>query len=211
MSGLTQDATSPTVIILARHGETTSNAAGTISTQAPGRSLTSVGRDQAAALGRALAPRRPSQVYSSHLVRAVETACVVADVVGVPLWTEPDLREIDAGELDGRGDPAAYAILDDVLARWAHRDLDARIGVSGENGHRLVARVDRLIRRWAHEHRGTTIVAVAHGGLIEITVPQLATNLPFTHGHGSHLPNGGIVELVVAGDGEITCMSWAGE
>lgn len=203
--------TQPTMIVLARHGETTSNTAGRISTQAPGSPLTPAGREQAATLGRTLAQRRPSQVYSSHLIRAVDTARVVADVVGVTPRTDPDLREIDAGELDGRCDPAAYALLDDVLDRWAHGDLDARVGVSGENGHRLVARVDRLMRRWAHEHSGTTVVAIAHGGVIEIAIPHIATNLPLGHRQRNHLPNGGVVELVAVGDGTITCTSWEGE
>lgn len=211
MNSSNDDATSPTVIILARHGETASNTAGTISTQAPGNELTAAGHDQAAALGRALALRRPSQIYSSHLIRAVETARIVADAVGAMPLTEPDLREIDAGALEGRSDAAAYSTLNNVLTRWTHGDLDARIGEDGEDGHHLVARVRGLLRRWARCHSGGTVVAIAHGGLLEITVPHLAANLPSAHGHGSHLPNCATVELSVTNDGHAICTKWAGK
>ena len=200
-----------TVIVLARHAQTASNAANKISTQAPGCGLTNAGRAQAAQLGRILAARRPAAIYSSHLVRAVETAAVLAHAASVTARIEEDLREIDAGDLDGRHDAEAYAVLDDVLARWAHGDLDARIGPSGEDGHRLIGRIRALLTSWARDYPGETVVAVTHGGLIQIAVPHLALNLRVAHRHGEHLPNGATVELAVTGDGAITCLTWAGE
>ncbi|MBV8348260.1 MAG: histidine phosphatase family protein [Mycolicibacterium sp.] len=166
-----------TVVILARHGETLSNARRIISTQALGTDLTSTGRQQAAELGRKLQAHKPAHVYSSHLRRAVQTASIVAELNGLtPSGPIPDLREIDAGALDGRSDDDAYAQLNRTLEAWHRGDLHARIGAAGEDGYSLVRRVKSVLTTWRDLHPDSTVVGISHGGLIGVAIPHLITN-----------------------------------
>ncbi|HUP54545.1 MAG TPA: histidine phosphatase family protein, partial [Methylomirabilota bacterium] len=85
-------------IWLVRHGETEWAKSG----RHTGRSdipLTDVGRDQARALGEPLAGRRFALVLTSPRSRAAETA----HLAGFPeAIVEPNLREWDYGEFEGR-------------------------------------------------------------------------------------------------------------
>ena len=86
-------------IVLVRHGETEWSREGrhTGSTDLP---LTERGREQAAALGSALAGRHFALVLTSPLVRAAET-CRLAGL-GRAALTRDDLREWDYGRYEGR-------------------------------------------------------------------------------------------------------------
>ena len=88
------------LIHLSRHGQTVWHAenryAGVSDVD-----LTPEGRAQAAGLARWAATQGLGSVYSSHLVRAVETAGIVAAAAGVPHHVDPDLRESDFGAGEG--------------------------------------------------------------------------------------------------------------
>jgi broad specificity phosphatase PhoE len=199
-----------TVVILARHGETFSNVRRIISTQSLGTDLTSIGQQQAAELGRKLRAHKPTHIYSSHLRRAVQTASIVADLNGLtPSGPIPDLREIDAGALDGRNDDDAYVQLNKTLDDWHRGDLHARTRTQGEDGYSLVRRVKSILTGFGDRHPDSTVVAISHGGLIGVAIPHVITNAASLDADRGHLPNCGIVELLVI-RGAITCTAWAG-
>lgn len=87
-------------LVVLRHGETDSNAAGIWQGQLD-HELSVRGHDQAKAAAAALVPLRPSRVVSSDLRRAQVTGQDVADACGVPLSTDERLREIHAGGWQG--------------------------------------------------------------------------------------------------------------
>lgn len=199
-----------THVVLVRHGQTAHNVSNQISTRSPGGALTALGRRQAVEFAAALADRRATCVYTSHLLRARQTAEIVATALGVPLVVDEDLREFDAGELDGRADLDSYAILDGAMRAWADGKLGIRVGHEGEMGHEIVNRLRGLLYRLHLAHPGDTIVAVTHGGLIEVAVPWVVLNLPRGFGCGSHLGNCSAVDLVVTDSGDVRCEQWEG-
>jgi broad specificity phosphatase PhoE len=98
------------MLILVRHGESTSNAAGLLA----GRSdapLTDAGRLQARAIAGALGP--VDDVISSPLQRALATAAEVCP--GQPVTIDPRWVEVDYGELE---ELPLGAVPDDVWNRW---------------------------------------------------------------------------------------------
>lgn len=200
-----------TVVFLVRHAQSSHNAAGRISTRGPGPRLTDEGRAQAQTFAYRFASRGVEQVCSSGFIRARETATIVAEVLRTPPDTvEADLRELDAGELDGRNDPAAYVALNAALHAWQHDYLSVRIGSTGEIGTDVVRRVRRALAQIARAHPGRSVVAVTHGGIMETIVPIVSTNLPTGFRSGEHLDNCAVVELVVDTTGETRCRSWDG-
>ncbi len=91
------------MILLARHGETESNR----ERRFQGRldvPLSDTGREQARALAEQAAAEDPAiaALYSSPLVRALETAQIVGAALGLEPRTDPRLEEVDVGDWQGR-------------------------------------------------------------------------------------------------------------
>src|ERR1700753_577334 len=88
------------VLFLFRHGQTDWNREGRLQghTDTP---LNAAGLAQAEALAKRLLAQRLDAVGSSELTRALTTARIRAEVSGVPLLTDPGLREVSVGLAEG--------------------------------------------------------------------------------------------------------------
>jgi broad specificity phosphatase PhoE len=146
------------VLILVRHGETRANAEGLILGRAD-PPLTNLGRDQAAAIARAIPT--PDLVISSPLRRARETAAAF----GVAVRTDDRWIELDYGALDGT--PAA-SVADHVWDRW-HAD-PTFVPAGGESLVDLGARVRASCDELAAEAGGRDVVVVTHVSPIKAAV-----------------------------------------
>lgn len=87
-------------LTLIRHGPTEWNALDRFQ----GRSdipLSPVGHTTARAIASALHDEEIDKIYSSDLLRALETARIIADARGVQIIADPRLREFDFGRWEG--------------------------------------------------------------------------------------------------------------
>jgi broad specificity phosphatase PhoE len=140
-----------TTILLARHGETEWNRTGRWQGWAD-PPLNETGRAQARLLAEQLRAVPFDAVYSSDLLRAHETAEIVAGPHGVPVVTEPGLREIDIGSWSGM-------TLSEIEERFPHgRRAD------GETREDHTARVLAAVEAIARDNPGRRILLVTHGG-----------------------------------------------
>jgi probable phosphoglycerate mutase len=152
----------PTTILLARHGETDWNAVGRWQGHTD-RALTERGRRQAAELAERLVDAEIDAVYSSDLLRAVETAEPVAKRLGLPLQTLPELREVDVGTWAGLTRDEVAERFPDGFRRWSEWQTGWE---DGETYDEMGERVVGAILRVAGEHDGGRILVVSHGGAI---------------------------------------------
>jgi len=149
------------VIVLARHGETGPNREGRILGRADPE-LTEEGRRQAAGLAHLLAREEPVAVFTSPLLRARETADVIAAACGLEAETDPRLVEIDWGAWEGRPvGGIATAEMDRLRA-------DAGTAPEGESLTALGARVEEFCGEALD--RGGLVVAVTHVSPIKAAV-----------------------------------------
>jgi probable phosphoglycerate mutase len=88
-------------IVLARHGEAEYDVD---AWPDAGGSLTVLGRSQARSLGESLRDRRIATVWSSDLARAVQTAEIVAGILGLDVRVRTPLREFGVGRPDESAD-----------------------------------------------------------------------------------------------------------
>jgi len=143
-----------TTILLARHGETDWN----LNRRVQGHSdtpLNDTGRAQARALGEELAGERIAAVYSSHLVRAHETARAVAEPRGLGVTAIRDLRERHFGTWEGMTDDEIFARFDPTPeTSWG----------DGETREEMAGRVLDALRRIAATHPESRVLVVSHGG-----------------------------------------------
>jgi broad specificity phosphatase PhoE len=135
-----------TTLLLVRHGETDWNAEGRLQGHTD-RPLNEYGRRQAGELAEQLAEEAVDAIYASDLVRARETAEIVARRLGLEVEVDPDLREKNWGSWEGlTGD---------------ERVTVEYVGASTEDHRERVMRaVDRIVER----HAGRRVVVVTHGG-----------------------------------------------
>jgi len=141
---------------LVRHGETEWARLGrhTGRTDVP---LTDVGRVQAQALGRRLGNHRFSTVLTSPLSRATETTAIAGFAAAAVI--DPDLREWDYGDLEGR-------LTQDIQKTYTGWTIWRGPWPHGETLDDVAARADRVLARLAAVD-GDALV-VAHGHLLRV-------------------------------------------
>jgi len=151
-------------LLLVRHGQIPSNVDGILDTDAPGPSLTDLGRRQAEALVGTLGDEPIDGLWASVLVRTTETLAPTSAARGLPVEVLPGLREIRAGDLEGeRTRDAQRAYMQTVFA-WATGDRDRRMP-GGETGHEFFARFDGALAAIAGTGAEDVVVA-SHGAAI---------------------------------------------
>ena len=137
-------------------------------------------------------------IYSSDLVRAVDTVQPLADSLGLPIWIYPELREINEGVWQGQ-------LMTEVQERepeaWAR--YKANLGLyqfeGGECYATLLARLLPMIDRIVADNPDKTVVIGTHGavvrGLLSVWqgVPlERLTDVP-------RVPNGTVTEVEIDG------------
>ena len=187
--------TSDMRIHFVRHGESQANVRREIANRGLKHPLTRQGRAQARALAAALRAHPIARVYSSPLLRALETSVVVAHALDVPLEVSEALREYDLGRLEGRSDEAAWREWKCVFEAWTRLGEHDRHAEGGERFAEVRARfvpfVDTLVARHAGDDE---VVCVAHGGLYWTMLPLVLVDVDFEHvaarggfGHAAHV------------------------
>jgi 2,3-bisphosphoglycerate-dependent phosphoglycerate mutase len=163
---------------LVRHGESTWNTAGLCQGHNDEAELTERGQRQAAEAAAQFGYRPVRAIYASDLRRAQQTAAAFSAVLGLPVHTDPRLRERCLGVLEGTAhetiSPADLGHGDGRLF-----DPDTR-PASGESVRQLYARVatfcDDLATGTA-SGRGTLpglterdgdVLVIAHGGSVRV-------------------------------------------
>lgn len=159
-----------TELLLVRHGETDWNREGRLQGHAD-PPLNDAGRAQAREVARRLAHVQLHAAYSSDLLRASETAKIILARRGVPLGTDPGLREIDVGSWSG------------LTRKEIEQRFPGMHEHDGESRGDHLERVLQAVLRIAEKHPGERALIVSHGGSLRAlrrhalrvdSVPRLA-------------------------------------
>jgi broad specificity phosphatase PhoE len=192
-----------------RHGESEANVLRVISNRGWVHPLTEKGRQQAHDLAEKLAEAGIAKIYTSPLQRAVQTAEILAQILGVEFEITGALREFDCGIAEGRADAEAWRLWQTAWDNWLiHHQWDYHIE-GGESFHDLRRRFLPLVNSLLSEHadRPKNYILIGHGGLYYSMLPQVLTNLP-PHFEGS-FPNTGYVLAEARPEG-LVCLEWCG-
>lgn len=106
-------------LFFVRHGESDANILRQISNRGLVHPLTARGRTEAEKLAGSLAGVEITSIYSSPLLRAQQTAEVLAGSAGLDVTVTDSLREFDCGVLEGRSDAEAWHQHSALMSAWA--------------------------------------------------------------------------------------------
>ncbi len=153
------------MLILVRHGQTAINAGGLLQGRIDAE-LDDTGVRQAAALADAMAARHPAAlVVASPLLRARQTADVIAASLQTDVVIDERFIELDYGDFDGK---AMHEIPDETWAEWRRDPLFTPPG--GESLVDLDRRVQPALAELAVEARERDVIVVSHVSPIKSAV-----------------------------------------
>ncbi|MBN1855472.1 MAG: histidine phosphatase family protein [Dehalococcoidia bacterium] len=147
-------------LILVRHGETVWNSESRVQGGARDIALSDNGRQQIGRLAHVLRNEAIDHIVASPLQRAVQTAEAIAAYHDLPITTDPRLKEVDVGELDGMCTIGMPQTFTQLLLGWWKGDTDRLPGGEsfGELQERTWAAVQPFVETPAHEN----VLIVSH-------------------------------------------------
>lgn len=149
-------------VIVWRHGRTAWNRTGKFQGQAD-IALDDLGQVQAKTAAPALAAMGPSRIVASDLIRARQTAAELAELTGLPVRTDPRLREIHVGTWEGLTADEMAQVDPDGARRYLAGE-DVRRSATGETVGEVAERVAEALTEIAQgAEDGETVVVVMHG------------------------------------------------
>jgi broad specificity phosphatase PhoE len=176
-------------VFLARHGQTAYNLEGRFQGQLP-VSLDKTGRRQAAELADRADKHGFSALWCSPLLRARETADVVATRLGLAPREDPRLMETDAGDWTDRSFADVQSEAPELFAAFQVGDPDFAFP-GGESFVHQEERVAAALED-VEKHGGLPALVVCHGMVIRAALSvRVGRWLP----NGQRVPNGALVPL----------------
>ena len=156
-----------TTIIMVRHGESEANRmgvfAGNFDADLQGRGL-----KQAEKTAEFIANTyKVDKIYASDLKRAFKTGKAIGDRLGMEVIPEPRVREISAGEWEGK----TFVELEEQFAEsygiWRSDVGNARCP-GGESTRELGARILAVLTEIAEANEGKTVVVATHATPVRV-------------------------------------------
>ncbi|MFI0820494.1 histidine phosphatase family protein [Streptomyces sp. NPDC021098] len=181
------------LLLLVRHGQTTSNVRHALDTDMPGADLTALGRQQAEGLVTRLADERIDAVYASPLRRAQQTAAPLARERGLEVVVRAGVRELIAGDLEMCEDTESVRLYLKTVMAWAAGETELRMP-GGQTGEEALARYDEVIEEIAAsgaEH----VTVISHGAAIRTWTAARARNIDPAYAARNPLENTQVVTL----------------
>jgi broad specificity phosphatase PhoE len=183
-------------LVFVRHGQTDANRNGVLL----GRldpPLNDAGREQAAVVAARVALLAPARVVTSPLVRAMETARIVAVACGLDVAVDNRLIEVDYGEYDGL---PLGELPTDLVWKWRN---DADFAPPGGES---LATVGKRMGEYTSEVLDSLAegpcVAVSHVSPIKAAV-LWALGLPDLYAWRLRLDNASVTRLAPGPDGPV--------
>jgi probable phosphoglycerate mutase len=147
--------------------------------------LTELGKQQAAALGRWMPTEIPAidVLYSSTMRRARETAAYLESAYGQQAQYDDRLREVGNNRLDHTPWPNDK-LPPEYANYWSSERPFAPVTPTVENGETMMhfrTRVGLFIEELVQRHPEEIVVAVCHGGVIEVAFDHVFNVGAFRH------------------------------
>jgi probable phosphoglycerate mutase len=191
-------------LYLIRHGENPANITKEFSHRLIDYSLTPKGILQAQQTGEFFKDQQIDAIYSSPLKRAIETAEIIGQAIGVQPVVMEEFREVNVGALEALGGSTEnWATHDSIVRAWFEGQAD-RMFPEGENYHMLLERMRSGVAQILREQEDKRTIIVGHGGIFTFTLKDICREVDLAalmtnYGHNCSITE---IEMHVA-DGQL--------
>ncbi len=153
-----------TRLLLIRHGQSGGNVDGTFGGHSP-TPLSDLGKRQAEITAKAIAKEKINAIYSSDLLRAVQTAEPLAKELGLEVNRTTSFRERNVGVLEGLTFPESKEQFPKDYYALINRNINHVI-TDGESYRELLKRGTNALKEILYIHKGKRIAIFSHTGAI---------------------------------------------
>jgi probable phosphoglycerate mutase len=182
--------------ILMRHGETEWNKQGRVMGRNPVE-LTEHGRAQVAATARFAETIKPDLIVTSPLVRARQSAEILAAALGgIEILEEPAIAEVLYGRWEGLH---YHELIDDPHYITYRKSPIQHPTPGGETIPEVQARGVAAVMRMIEAHPGERIVFVSHGDIVR-TVLCHFLKVELEHFHRIRVDNAALSAIQISGE-----------
>ncbi len=197
-------------LILIRHGRSLANENRIFANISQSYPLTEQGELQAELAAARLSRFKVHRIYSSPIIRAMQTARIIADKLGLRVYRAPALVEYNVGIYEGQPYESGIEKKWELEAAWMRGEQRHVSLPDGETFNdiyrRYVPFIHRLIRN--PRNKDKTLVLVGHGSTTQLMLPQVAGNLTYEFIMAHPLYNTAMVFLQTEPDGSLRCTQW---
>ncbi len=194
-------------MLLIRHGQSEGNAEGRFGghTATP---LSARGRREAEAAARALAAEKITAIYSSDLLRAIDTALPLARLTDLEVEPSAAFRERGVGVMEGLTFEEAAAEHPEHYAALLRRDFE-HVLLGGESYRQRLDLAARKLDQILAKHKGGRVAIFTHTGTICILTLHImgALDAPELKPVWIATSNCGITRIDLRADGFIRVLS----
>jgi len=183
------------LVILVRHGQTDENVSGKISGQGP-VALNTRGREQAQLAAEVLTTLGITHLFCSPVLRARQTAEILAQQLRLAITEMPDLREVGYGDWEGR---FFHEIRQSPIAHQVFNDPVNAIFPNGESLPEVQQRGVQVIETVRHQLPQGVLALVSHGDVIR-TVLAHYLGMPFNEYRRINIDPGALSVLELFND-----------
>ena len=179
-------------LVFVRHGETEWTEKGLLHGHRDSP-LSATGRRQAELTAERLRTDKFDALYSSSLGRAMETASVLGEAVGLTPEPLDGLKEMYYGWMEGKPNPPFEP---DGSGRNIYRPLVMLIlRLTGEKPDHLFSRVKDSIHTMIEKHPASKLLTVTHWGVLSVIMATLLDNDPKRWRDYDHWAACGVTEI----------------
>lgn len=199
-------------LYLVRHGENLANLTKEFSCRLVDYHLTPKGRLQAQQTAAYFRDKQIHAIYASPLKRALETAQIIAQQLGLAVQVSENFREVNVGRFERLPASAeTWRQHNLIIEEW----LKGKPQVSfpdGENYLELCSRMQAGVKQILKLKFDQNVIIVGHGGIFNFTLPALCPGLDVQPYMQMANHNCSISQLLAwDGDGGLRCevVQWA--
>jgi len=134
--------------------------------------LTELGHSQAQELIKWAREIQPSAIYSSDLIRAIDTARPLGDALGIEAKIDARLREVNFGEIEGLTQFEMKEEYPELYENYLITPANVQMP-SGESGKTALERAWPAVTEIINQNNDQDIILVSHGTLIRLIACEL--------------------------------------
>jgi broad specificity phosphatase PhoE len=176
-------------VLLLRHAETDFNEQQLINGQID-EPLSKAGRLHLPEIARLVTTEDLTVIYSSPLVRAVDTAQPIADLHGLTIIKDPHLIEVNCGSFSGKPWDSTIEVFGKSCSALLSSEEYDFTNYGGERSAQVRARVEDFLTYLKSKPDQTPLI-VTHGGIIRMFYAICTGEIP------AHIPHAEVSRLTV--------------